>query len=345
MKELRDLEPDFWRAPSAHNTQPWTLRYGDQEAEIGWDPAHALPISDPTGRDLRLSLGAFVECCLIVCASAGLRVAFRPDPGPSRIGFLYGTPQPYQTPFTTADVRARGSNRGPYLPGRLDDGVIKEVIRHAFTGEPPLLPGAGAGGDGRFARAGSAGSWAGGAGGAGVWRVACRELVGLLHDADRHQFGDPRVTGELREWLRLTPRHPRYRQDGLTDRALSLSRAEALGLRAVLSRPAYPLLRPIGLPKVLADSSRGLLDYDGEVLVLVGPVEDQVTMGRVLMRQWLALSGLGYAAHPLSQVIDCADTRAGLARLLGVADPARLLSVARVGRPLRPAVRSARIRT
>src|SRR5215470_8587014 len=33
--ELRELEPDFWRAPSAHNTQPWVLRYGDTAAEIG----------------------------------------------------------------------------------------------------------------------------------------------------------------------------------------------------------------------------------------------------------------------------------------------------------------------
>jgi hypothetical protein len=54
---LRALEPDFWRAPSAHNTQPWVLRYHDTSAEIGWDPACTLPAGDPTGRDLRLSLG------------------------------------------------------------------------------------------------------------------------------------------------------------------------------------------------------------------------------------------------------------------------------------------------
>ncbi|MGW6500440.1 hypothetical protein [Nonomuraea angiospora] len=301
---LRPLEPDFWRAPSAHNTQPWTLTYTDDGAEVGWDPARALPISDPTGRDLRLSLGAFVECCLIVCAGAGLSVGFRPDPGPRRVGVLYAAAQPYRTPFTTADVRARGANRGEYHPGRLPDPLVAELT--------------------------------------GMRRLACRDLADLLHAADLHQFGDREVTRELRAWLRLTRRHRRYLLDGLTDRALSLSRAEAIGLRASLA--LYPALRPLGLPRVLAGASRDLLDYDGDVLVLVGAVEDELELGRVLMRHWLTLSAHGYATHPLSQIIDCEPTRRTLADRLGVADPRTLLHVARVGRPASPATPSSRLR-
>ncbi|GAA4083491.1 hypothetical protein [Actinomadura miaoliensis] len=316
--DLRALEPDFWRAPSAHNTQPWTLRYRDGSAEIGWDPAYALPVADPTGRDLRLGLGAFTETCLIVCADAGLAVGFRPDYDQARrrIGHLVAADEPYRTPFTVGDVRARRSGRVPYRPGRLDDAVFRTVAELAE------------------------------AAGARTLRLPCRRLAGLLYDADRHMFGDPAVTRELRAWLRLSPRDPRYDRDGLTDRALRLGRAEALGLRAVLSPRAYPLLRRVGLPRLLAASSRGLLDYDGDVLVLVGPAgcppEGQVAMGRVLMRQWLALSRLGHTTHPLSQIIDAPATRAALARLLDVDDPARLLSVVRVGRPAEPPPRSAR---
>ncbi|MGI5289818.1 hypothetical protein ACQEVF_41660 [Nonomuraea polychroma] len=304
MNELRALEPDFWRAPSAHNTQPWTLTYGADEVAVGWDPARALPVSDPTGRDLRLSLGAFVECCLIVSADAGLSVAFRPDPGPLRAGFLHGAEQPYRTPFTTADVRARGANRGEYHPGRLPDEVA--------------------------------------AGLGGMRRVACRDLADLLHAADLHQFGDREVTRELRAWLRLTRRHRRYLLDGLSDRALALSRLDALALRASLA--LYPALRPLGLPRVLAGASRGLLDYDGDVLVLVGTAGDEVEQGRLLMRHWLTLSGLGYTTHPLSQIIDCGPTGEELARRLGVGDPASLLHVARVGHPKASAAPSARVK-
>lgn len=316
--DLRALEPDFWRAPSAHNTQPWTLRYRGDRVEIGWDPACALPAADPTGRDLRLGLGAFTETCLIVCADAGLPVAFRPgyDRERRRVGDLVAADEPYATPFTAGDVRARRTGRVPYRPGRLDDAVFGAVAGLA------------------------------GAAGARTLRLPCRRLAGLLYDADRHTFGDPAVTRELRAWLRLSPRDPRYGVDGLTDRALRLGRAKALGLRAALSPRAYPVLRRAGLPRLLAAASRGLLDHDGDVLVLVGPAgrppEGEIAMGRVLMRQWLALSRLGHTVHPLSQIIDAPATRAALARMLAVDDPARLLSVVRVGRPAEPPPPSAR---
>jgi len=313
---LRELEPDFWRAPSAHNTQPWVLRYHDGDVEIGWDPACALPISDPTGRDLRLGLGAFVETCLIVCADAGLPVEFRPDyTEPAlRIGHLVAAAMPYATPFTTEDVRLRRSGRVPYRPGRLDDKVVAQLDEPAGDGQ--------------------------------VRRLPCRELIGLLRDADLHMFDSPPVVGELREWLRLTPRHPRYDSDGLTDRALGIGRTEALGLRLVLADRVYPVLRRVGLARVLAASSRGLLEEDGDVLVLLAPEEcdptGQVAMGRALMRQWLTLARLGYTTHPLSQIIDAPPTRARLAAVLGVNDPDRLLNVTRVGRPTTPVARSAR---
>ncbi|PZS32745.1 MAG: nitroreductase [Pseudonocardiales bacterium] len=313
---LRQLEPDFWRAPSAHNTQPWVLRYQETTVEIGWDPACALPAGDPTGRDLRLSLGAFTETCLIVCADAGLAVTFHPDfsEPDRRIGHLVSAATSYVTPFTTDDVRRRMSARVAYQPGRLDDEVVGQLDELAGAGELRRLP--------------------------------CRVLIRPLYEADRYLFGTPPVARELRDWLRLTPRDPRYDTDGLTDRALDLSRWEALGLRAVLARQVYPALRRLGLPRILATSSSGLLDKDGEVLVLVAPPtcdrQGQVAMGRVLMRHWLLLSRLGYATHPLSQIIDAAHTRGVLARALGIDDPDRLLNVARVGRPATPVARSAR---
>jgi hypothetical protein len=309
---VRRLEPDFWRAPSAHNTQPWTLDYDEDSIVVGWDPARTLPAGDPTGRDLRLSLGAFVETCLIVCADAGLAVDFAADPDERahRVGRLVGAAQPYRTPFDTAAVRARTTNRGAYVPGPVP------------TADLAALDGV--------------------TGGRVVARPS-RDLVPLLGPADQHLFNDADVAGELRSWLRLTPRHPRYHQDGLTDRALDLGRAEATGLRIALQ--ALPALRRAGLPRLLAAASRGPLDGDGTVLVLVGPADAaaQVELGRGLMRMWLTLSAAGLACHPLSQIIDCGPTRARLAGMLGVADPEQLLHVARVGRAAGPAPRSARV--
>ncbi|MQA98571.1 MAG: hypothetical protein GEV11_29760 [Streptosporangiales bacterium] len=85
----------------------------------------------------------------------------------------------------------------------------------------------------------------------------------------------------------------------------------------------------------------------GDILVLIGPrdatPEDQLRLGGTLLRLWLTLTREGLATHPLSQIIDTARTRAALAGHLGVDDPARLLHIARAGRPLRPVSASARL--
>ncbi|MEJ3658126.1 nitroreductase [Actinomycetes bacterium KLBMP 9759] len=313
---VRRLEPDFWRAPSAHNTQPWVLRYAADRVEVVWDPARTLPAGDPTGRDLLLSMGAFVETCLIVAADAGIALDFAAghDRTARRVGWLVGATRPYRTPFDTAAVRARTTNRGDHQPGAVPVDVLARI-------------------DATAAEAGGR-----------VEALPSRELVEPLAEADRRMFEDAAVSAELAAWLRLTPRHPRYLLDGLTDRALALSTGEALGLRMALW--ALPALRWAGLPRLLAASGRGTLARDGTVLVLVAPSgsgpDATVTLGRALMRIWLALSGEGLSCHPVSQIIDCPATRARLAARLGIADPRRLVHVARVGRPVGPAPRSAR---
>lgn len=293
LTEFRELEPIVQRAPSAHNTQPWTLAYGADHIDVGWDRACALPVSDPTRRDLFLGLGAFVETCLIAAADTGLLVAaegLRLVPAATR----------YATPFTVTDLEERRCARGRY-----DDGPLPEL---------ELEP--------------------------GLARLPAAAVAPLLPRADRWMFGTPPVATELREWLRLTPSHPDYARDGLTDRALALSTVEAVGLRVALSDRVYRAGRRLGLPALLAATST----VDGEVFVLTGSPTRLVDAGRRLMRTWLTLGRHGIAVHPLSQLLDCADTARALADLLpALAGPRVPLAVFRAGRPLAPPPRSARL--
>jgi hypothetical protein len=311
VEELRAREAVARRAPSAHNTQPWLVVYGfgdgRGEVRIGADPARSLPGSDPTGRDLALGIGALVESYLIVAAEAGLAVDAVTGPGPAaRLG---PAQQGYATPFTGADLQARQVARGRFAPGPVPSAVLTSL-------EP------------------------------GVVHVPGMELAVDLAVADRWLFATPVVARELRDWLRLHPRHPRYRLDGLTDRALALSRVEARLLSAALR--AYPVTRRLGLPALLAAAGRQLLRGDGSVLVLTTvPGEDRVGAGRRLLRMWLALGRHGLAVHPLSQLIDCPATAAHLAERVGDGSGgsggARPLAVFRAGRPLAAPARSARL--
>ncbi|WLS44679.1 hypothetical protein Q3V37_25340 [Micromonospora profundi] len=293
VQQLRANEAICNRAPSAHNTQPWRPEYHADRIVIDVDAARSLPDSDPTGRDLALGIGAFVETCLIVSAELGLSVAAAPGPQ------LIPAANRYRTPFTIADVEARRVARGPYEPGYVDADVIADL-------EP------------------------------GIAHVPTRDLAPDLEVADRWMFGTPPVAVELRDWLRLSPRHPRYHLDGLTDRALALSRSEAWALSAALR--AYRVTRRLGLAALLAASGRGLLRYDGSVLVLLADGDDRIAAGRRLLRTWLTLARHGLAVHPLSQLLDCPATAARLAERVG----GQPLAVFRVGHPLAEPVRSAR---
>jgi hypothetical protein len=177
----------------------------------------------------------------------------------------------------------------------------------------------------------------------GLVPVPSGELVADLAVADRWLFGTPVVARELRDWLRLHPRHPRYTLDGLTDRALALSRVQARLLGAALR--AYPVTRRLGLPALLAAAGRHVLGPDGTVLVLTTvPGEDRVGAGRRQLRIWLMLARHGLAVHPLSQLVDCPATAQRLTERVGTAvDGGRPLAVFRVGRPRATPVRSARL--
>jgi hypothetical protein len=288
VEQLRAQEAAFRRAPSAHNTQPWTLDYRTDEVVIGIDPARSLPFSDPGGRDLALGLGAFVESCLIVAADLGLAVTC--DLTDTRRIRLIPATTRYATEFTTSDVESRRVARGRYEPGPVDVAGL----------EP------------------------------GIVQVPSRDLARDLTVADRWMFGTPAVAGELRQWLRLDPRDPRYHRDGLTDRALALNRLEARMLGAGLR---------LGLTGPLAAAGRGLLRYDGSVLVLTDRGEEPRCAGRRLLRTWLTLARRGLAVHPLSQLIDCPETAERLAARVG----ATPLAVFRTGKPLQEPTRSARL--
>jgi hypothetical protein len=167
----------------------------------------------------------------------------------------------------------------------------------------------------------------------------------LLPQADTWSFGSTPQVDELRSWLRLSPSHPAYRSDGLTDTALALSRSEARALETALHPRSWAALRHLGGPTLLAKASTrsGL----GTVVAFHTSADRAQTptevadAGRALLRTWLAAASHGLHVHPLSQLIDAPATAAALQSHLG--PDRRALSVFRIGRPESPPVRSHRL--
>ncbi len=308
--QLRALEPLFHRAPNAHNCQPWALRYPSgamDTVEVGWDGRYELGPSDPVRRDLRLLLGAFVESCLVVCGAEGVAARFVADHDAAgrRVGRLVAAPEPALTPFTVADVVARRTWRGRWADEPLPPEVTDELV--ALT----------AAAGGRLVTLDSA------------------VLYPLLLEASRWFVANRDILAELRQWSRLSSRHPDYQRDGLSDVALALTRVEVWGLRTALRR-RHPQPRRHGLRNALAQGQARPFRGGGPVLVLLVPAgtdaAGEVEFGRLVQRLWLTLTRQGLAAHPQSHLIDC-PTTLGSVLALTSAVAERPLWIARVGRP------------
>jgi hypothetical protein len=310
LTDLRRLEPQFFRAPSAHNTQPWLLDYSPDRVELGFDPARALPVGDPTRRDLHLSLGAFVEAALISASAAGTAVRFEPSFEGTRVGAFVPASEPYATPYSPDDLERRQTSRLPYEPGRLTADDLAAV--RAQLGQ-----------------------------GAELHELPTRDLVELAAAADRHLYDSPAVVEELRSWLRLSRRDPRYEQDGLSYDCLDLSRVEAAAVALLLRPTLLALARRLRLYRTFTAATTNLLEREGSALVLTGAGETPeaaLAHGQTLLRVWLALARRGLYTHPLSQILDCPETARELAGRVG----AQPVSVFRAGRSAVPP-RSARL--
>jgi hypothetical protein len=311
LRELRRLEAWFYRAPSAHNTQPWLLAYEPDRIELRFDPARHLAAGDPTRRDLLLSLGAFVEAVLVTAADEGVALEFAPavDFDAVRAGSFREAAEVYETPFGNTDLERRRTSRLKYEPGRVPDDVLAGARARLRADER-------------------------------LHELAARDIVDLFTAADRRVFETQPVVEELRSWLRLSKRDPRYESDGLSYECLALSRFEA-GLFGLLLRPhVYPLVRRLALHRTFTASAKSVLEVDGSVLALTGAADspDELLLsGRSLLGVWLALSAAGLYTHPLSQIIDCRETEQELARRLALKPEERVLSVFRAGRSAPPA--------
>ena len=219
LRELQRLEPLFWRAPSAHNTQPWRLDYGPDRIGLGFDPARHLDAGDPTRRDLELALGAFVETVLIAAAAEGVGLAFDGDafvPGPV-----------YESPFGPDDLRRRQTSRLPY-ESRLTEAELA-AARAELLGDERLD------------------------------ELPAQELTELFLVADRHVYESPPIVAELRRWLRLSKSDPDYERDGLTYEALALSRLEARLLGVALRPAPLRAVCALRLHHAFASSSASVL--------------------------------------------------------------------------------------
>lgn len=294
-------------APSLHNSQPWRFRPGPGYIDLLGDEGRRLPAGDPSGRELRIACGAALFNLRLAILDVGLRpvVTVYPERGrPDLIARVrYGGRRqagPEERSLIAA-IPHRHTNRTPFT-GAPVTTAERNALRRAATDE-------------------------------GGWlhlvldrsqRARLGELARLAHET---QIGDHRFRAELAEWTSRAP----DRGDGVPAGAGGplpppddqwLLRDYSGGRRRAAPAPA-----PRGeTPAVPPDGPEPLIAV---LSTHTGVISEDVRAGVALQRVLLTATVQGLAVSFLSQLVEVAEVREEVRRLVSGARPPQV--VLRIG--------------
>lgn len=306
------------RAPSAHNTQPWVLRWSGDTLEVSIRQERTLPAIDPAGVDILHSLGAMLENVLLTLAHLGyeaeyqvsdhtgsgapaLSVRWSPSSGASPDPTLYRM------------MPIRRTSRLPYAQESIPPEVLL-AIRAAV--KPPCFlhvltdP------------------------------VAIERVRQLTAEATVEQLAISAAANELYQWMRFSRHDRRWYRDGLNVACMGWKPWEAVVAKIVLSPKILNVLVRMGLHRALCSDvdkqvppapALCLLAVEGEGTIA------RIEAGRCLQRVWLTAAAHGLVTHPLSAAIDIAATRPRVLGIFGVPPGQRHVNLFRLGRSANPA--------
>ena len=305
---LRELVAEARLAPSVHNIQPtrWRL-LDDVRLALVDDTSVRAPVADPAGHDVLISHGAALEGMSLALNRRGLSICGLTtieQPLSAQFSALCSfAVKQCATPDPLAGcVAHRMSWRGKFVASPGDAAALAQLA--AACGDVICIRD----------------------------RQAITDVAGWADQAEFSFVRGDDYRQELLAWMRLSPSHPHYLQDGLNRDALAMNALEATAARFVLGGLFKPLDR-LGLAaSLLADGAKTA--SAAAIVLFCRPVgEDPLMTGRYFYRAWLEIDRAGLAACPISALADDPDCNERLRKLGNVAADLRLVNVFRVGRP------------
>ncbi|MBQ0924936.1 Acg family FMN-binding oxidoreductase [Saccharopolyspora endophytica] len=293
------------RAPSVHNTQPWSLSMRDRVVELHEQHDAAPSRHDPQGRDRVISCGAALTNLVLAVRNLGWRaeLAFGGDVGP-----LVSVTGSSRLPPTDAELRRyeaiahRASHRRPF-----DPHPISEADERALLNAANSVPSVRA-------------QWISGS-------EEALHVARLLTYAARVQHADASYQRELASWI---VQHNESERRGVPSEALG---AQGLGAVGLVSGATHLPDETWLAARVEAES----------VLVLSTPddgVRAQLNAGAGLESAWLEGTHRALGASVMTQCLQLSEIREGLAQRGHGADAVQALM--RFGHPVASVPRSAR---
>jgi hypothetical protein len=313
-------------APSAHNTQPWRIELvSDVEAHLFFEPSRMLPHTDPPGRQVHISHGTLIEMTTIAATSLGFRAEIDVLPDGDMSIPEFGTKP-------TATIRLV-SNPDLEVDPLFSQILDRRTSRLAHQG-PPLADEERTHIEHDAQISGVEVGWIPEDQRARVLDIAAQAMAIEVEDHDLYD--------ETRIWYRFSDRAIAEKGDGLhTDTAGLSGLSLALGRRFLndgnwhKSYNRGPYIK--GFRQTTSATTSVLT-----LTTATNTMHDWITTGRAYVRAQLSAGSLGLRFQPISQVLQefpqMDQLRTEMEQLLGVAPPAKLQMLVRVGRTKPPAL-------
>jgi nitroreductase len=302
---FEDMAAAAIRAPSLHNSQPWSFRHHDGAFEVYADSSRTPHIADATGWGMRVACGAAALNARLALAVTGLSAQTELSPDP-------------QVPDLVVRIRPVD-----FRPPSAVEEVLHAAINRRFSNRLPFWPAA-VGGDSRSRLIKAALA-------EGAWLELFSDtssvymLAELARAADDLLADNSAYRAELEAWRRPGDSH----RDGVPASAGGFRPRpdDLLPARPFSDQPRPPHLDH-EIPPLLA-----VLGTSGS-----GTIDD-LTAGMALQRVLLTADAAGLSTSLFSQVIEVPAAREQLRLSLGRPDVPQMLMRIGYGRPGFPTAR------
>ncbi|MEM7461499.1 MAG: hypothetical protein AAF362_02335 [Pseudomonadota bacterium] len=297
-------------APSVHNTQPTRWRYdGNGVITLMLDSNRVLSIGDPEARDARLSFGAALEGTRLAFSEIGVEIRHMEAAGNQKwdrfqpILHLDCKPQTNVKPLQNAKhVDERFTWRCGFVPASSE---LKRALVEATKKADSLTVID------------------------GVDDIAW--FADMNDNSSLSFFRDRAYRKELISWIRFSPKDSRWASDGLSARALGMTRVEAIGAYLVLRSPAFEILDGMELAKAIISENEKTRTASAIALFHRPVEENPIESGVAYYQYLLALAAAGFSTWPMAVLADAEGPRIEISKKYGLPSANRLLNVLRVG--------------
>ena len=262
-------------AASSHNTQPWRVHVREPRRwMLAADLSRRLPAIDPDDRELKLSLGAFLENLVLAAGALGWEATVEPRSEWPEVAEISLVPSaPSCVPLSRIAMR-RTLRRG-YAPTELAPGTVRTLLEAA---NPAAF----------FGRRAPEGIL--------LARAALRSFRAQAQRDDAQR--------ELSRWIRFSPSDIERACDGLTPATMEIGGLAGWYVRHFM-KPEDVLshsFREKGIEAAKVQVAEG-----GGFFVIVSrsnATSDLLDAGRRFERMMLLLRENGLAGQPMSQALE-----------------------------------------